>query len=236
MGRGEGAVGGTSASRHVPRVTAVEVFLAGTRPPVVPPEERSPVGTTTVEVRTPAAAAGAGRRAPAGRSVPEEPASVVPRPATWSPVAGAGRPASAVRSGTEGSIPTVPQAEQSRHPRSVRGRTESGGGRRRGPAERRHHRTRARHRAGSKTDRQRASTRRERKYRWRDHLVSRKESEEVKVRVGGGWSGGGGVGKHRLIKHHMARDEDPTRGEVKAAVTLVVRGVPKKHTKGGTGC
>jgi hypothetical protein len=34
----------------------------------------------------------------------------------------------------------------------------------------------------------------------------------------------------------MARDEDPTRGEVKAAVALVVRGVPEKHTEGGTGC
>jgi hypothetical protein len=34
----------------------------------------------------------------------------------------------------------------------------------------------------------------------------------------------------------MARDEDPTRGEVKAAVALVVRGVAEKHTEGGTGC
>jgi hypothetical protein len=98
MGRGEGAVGGTSASRHVPRVTAVEVFLAGTGPPVVPPEERSPVGTTTVEVRTPAAAAGAGRRAPAGRSMPVGPTMAVSQPATWAPEAGAGRPTSAGRS------------------------------------------------------------------------------------------------------------------------------------------
>jgi hypothetical protein len=57
--------------------------------------------------------------------------------------------------------------------------------------------------------------------RWLDHRVSRKESEEVKVRVGGGWCGSG-VGKYGLIKHHMARDEDPARGEVKAAVALVV--------------
>jgi hypothetical protein len=105
-----------------------------------------------------------------------------------------------------------------------------GGGRRRGPAERRHHRMRARHRAGSRTDRRRASTCRERNDRWLDHRVSRKESEEVKVRVGGGLWGGGGVGKHGLIKHHMARDEDPARGEVKAAVALVVWGVPEKHT------
>jgi hypothetical protein len=81
------------------------VSLAGTGPPAVPPEERSPVGTATVEaveVRTPAATAGAGRRAPAGRSVPEEPAVVVPRPATWAPGAGASRLAPAGRSGAEG--------------------------------------------------------------------------------------------------------------------------------------
>jgi hypothetical protein len=34
----------------------------------------------------------------------------------------------------------------------------------------------------------------------------------------------------------MARDDEPARGEVKAAVALVVRGVPEKHTEGGTGC
>jgi hypothetical protein len=34
----------------------------------------------------------------------------------------------------------------------------------------------------------------------------------------------------------MARDEDPARGEVKAAIALVVRGVPEKHTEGGAGC
>jgi hypothetical protein len=95
------------------------VSLAGTRPPMAPPEERSPVATTVV--RTPAAAVGAGRRALAGRSVPEGP--TFPRPAAWSPGAGAGRPAPAVRSGPEGSVPTAPQAVQSRHPRSARGRT-----------------------------------------------------------------------------------------------------------------
>jgi hypothetical protein len=80
------------------------------------------------------------------------------------------------------------------------------------------------------------STCRERKNRWLNHRVSRTESEEVKVRVGGGCCGGGGVGKYGLIKHHMARDEDPTRGEVKAAVAFVVWGVPEKHTEGGSGC
>jgi hypothetical protein len=33
----------------------------------------------------------------------------------------------------------------------------------------------------------------------------------------------------------MARDEDPTRGEVVAAVPLVVRGVPEEDTEGGPG-
>jgi hypothetical protein len=76
------------------------VSLAGTVPPAVPPVERSPVGMTvvvaTVEVPTPVAAASAGRRAPAGRS------------------------------GSEGSKPTAPQAVQSHHPRSTRGRSETG--------------------------------------------------------------------------------------------------------------
>jgi hypothetical protein len=158
------------------------VSLAGTGPPTVSPEERSPVvATAGVMVRTPVAAAGAGRRAPAGRSVPEGPAAAVPQPATWAPGAGAGRPVPAVRSGTEGSVTTASQAVQSHRPRSAQGRSETG------PAERRHHRTRARHRAESRTDRRRASTCRERKDRWLDHRVSRKESEEVKVRVGGGW-------------------------------------------------
>jgi hypothetical protein len=97
------------------------VSLARTGPSAVPLEERSPVGTVavvaTVEVRTPAAATGAGRCAPAGQS------------------------------GSEGSVPTAPQAVQSHHPRSARERSETG------PAERRHHRTRARHRASSRTDR-----------------------------------------------------------------------------------
>jgi hypothetical protein len=108
------------------------VSLAGTGPPATPPEEKSPVGTAAVGataatvVRTSAAAACAGRRAPARQSVPEGPAAAVPRPATWSPGVGAGRPAPAVQSGLEGSVPTAPQAGQSRHPRSTRGRSETG--------------------------------------------------------------------------------------------------------------
>jgi hypothetical protein len=34
----------------------------------------------------------------------------------------------------------------------------------------------------------------------------------------------------------MARDEDPSRGKVKATVTLVIRGVPEKDTESQTGC
>jgi hypothetical protein len=105
------------------------VSLARTGPPAASLEERSPVGTTTVVataatvVRTPRVVAGTGRRAPAGRSVPEGPAAVVPRPTTWAPGAGAGRPTPAVRNGPEGSVTTSPQAVQSR---SARGRSETG--------------------------------------------------------------------------------------------------------------
>jgi hypothetical protein len=38
----------------------------------------------------------------------------------------------------------------------------------------------------------------------------------------------GGKGEDKLIEHHMARDEDPTRGEVVAAVPLVVWGVSEE--------
>jgi hypothetical protein len=34
----------------------------------------------------------------------------------------------------------------------------------------------------------------------------------------------------------MARDEDPTRGKVKATVTLVIRRVPEKDIESRTGC
>jgi len=33
----------------------------------------------------------------------------------------------------------------------------------------------------------------------------------------------------------MARDEDPTRGKVKAAITLVIPGVPEEDTRSRTG-
>ena len=47
---------------------------------------------------------------------------------------------------------------------------------------------------------------------------------------GRGRCGGGGVGEIRLVKHNVSGDEDPARGEVKASLHLVVRGVTKKHT------
>jgi hypothetical protein len=57
------------------------VSLAGTGPPAWPPEEKAPVGTVAVaavvDVRTPAAAVGAGRPAPTRRSEPE---GLVPAP------------------------------------------------------------------------------------------------------------------------------------------------------------
>jgi len=49
-----------------------------------------------------------------------------------------------------------------------------------------------------------------------------------------GW-GGGGEREDGLVKHHVARDEDPTRGEVKATVPLVIRGVPEEDTLSRTG-
>jgi hypothetical protein len=48
--------------------------------------------------------------------------------------------------------------------------------------------------------------------------------------------GGGGEREDRLIEHHMARDEDPTRGKVKATVALVIRGVTEEDIESRTGC
>ena len=52
---------------------------------------------------------------------------------------------------------------------------------------------------------------------------------------GGRGCGGGGEREDGLVKHHVARDEDPTRGEVKATVPLVIRGVPEEDTLSRTG-
>jgi hypothetical protein len=45
-----------------------------------------------------------------------------------------------------------------------------------------------------------------------------------------GWRGEDG-----LIKHHMARDEDPSGGKIKTPVPLVIRGVPEEDTESGAG-
>ena len=79
-----------------------------------------------------------------------------------------------------------------------------------------------------------SSTCRIQRQRWLDRHVSGKHRAGVKVRGGSG-CGGGGEGEDGLIKHHMARDEDPTRGEVKATVTLVIRRIPEEDAQSGTG-
>jgi hypothetical protein len=68
-----------------------------------------------------------------------------------------------------------------------------------------------------------------------DHRVSGKQREEVKIRGGSGCAGGG-EREDGLIEHHMARDEDPSGGKVKATVPLVIRRVPEEDTESRTGC
>jgi len=80
---------------------------------------------------------------------------------------------------------------------------------------------------------QRSSTCRKHRQRWLDHRVSGKHRGEVKLRGGSG-SGGGGKRKNRLIEHHMARNEDSTRGKVIASVPLVIRGVHKEDIESRT--
>ena len=61
-----------------------------------------------------------------------------------------------------------------------------------------------------------------------NHRVSRKQ----RFQLGGRRRcGGGGVGEIRLVKDDVSGDQDAARGEVKASVPLVVRGVTKKHNK-----
>jgi hypothetical protein len=66
---------------------------------------------------------------------------------------------------------------------------------------------------------------------WLNHRV-RKQRRQLKV-----WRRcrGGGVREIRLVEHNVSVDEDSARGEVKAAVPLVVRGVTEKHTTSGAG-
>src|SRR6185312_1516407 len=70
------------------------------------------------------------------------------------------------------------------------------------------------------------------KKRWLNHRVSRKQRLQLGVRRR---CGGGGVGEIRLVKHDVSGDQDAARGEVRASVPLVVRGVTKKHTKSRAG-
>jgi len=51
--------------------------------------------------------------------------------------------------------------------------------------------------------------------RWLNHRVKRKQGLQLGVR---GRCRGGGLGEIRLVKHNVSGDEDPARGEVKAAV------------------
>ena len=63
--------------------------------------------------------------------------------------------------------------------------------------------------------------------RWLNHRVSRKHRLQLGVRRR---CGGGGVGEIRLVG-----DQNAARGEVKASVPLVVRGVPEEHTTSRAG-
>ena len=68
--------------------------------------------------------------------------------------------------------------------------------------------------------------------RWLNHRVSRKHRLQLRVRRR---CGGGGVGEIRLVKHDVSGDQDAARGEIKASIPLVVRGVTKKHTTSRAG-
>jgi hypothetical protein len=60
----------------------------------------------------------------------------------------------------------------------------------------------------------------------------RERGRGIRNRSGGEY---GGEGKDGLIEHHMARDEYPSGGKVKAPVPLVIQGVPKEDTESGAG-
>jgi hypothetical protein len=61
--------------------------------------------------------------------------------------------------------------------------------------------------------------------RWLNHRV-RKHGLKVRIRS---TCGDGGKGEVRLVKH-MSGDKNPTRGEIVATVSLMVKGVTKEHT------
>ena len=66
--------------------------------------------------------------------------------------------------------------------------------------------------------------------RWLNHQVSRKQRLQLGVR-----RRCGGVEEIRLVKDDVSGDQDAARGEVKASVPLVVRGVTKEHTMSRAG-
>jgi hypothetical protein len=59
------------------------------------------------------------------------------------------------------------------------------------------------------------------------HHRVRKQGLDVRILSG---RGGGGKGEVRLVKHNMSGYKNPMRGEIVAAVPLMVRGVTKEHT------
>ena len=65
-----------------------------------------------------------------------------------------------------------------------------------------------------------------------NHRVSRKQRLQLGVRRR---SAGGGVGEIRLVKDDVSGDQDAARGEIKALVPLMVRGVTKEHTASQAG-
>jgi hypothetical protein len=72
---------------------------------------------------------------------------------------------------------------------------------------------------------------RKNKNRWLNHQV-RKHGLNTRIRSG---CGGGGKGEVRLVKH-MSRDQNPTRGELVAAVPRMVREVTKECTTSRVRC
>ena len=62
--------------------------------------------------------------------------------------------------------------------------------------------------------------------KWLNHRVSRKQRLQLGVRRR---CRGGRVGEIRLVKDDVSGDQNAARGEVKASVPLVVRGVPEEH-------
>ena len=67
----------------------------------------------------------------------------------------------------------------------------------------------------------------------RNRLIGRKREN---VSQGGDIDGDprGGIWKHRLIKHNITGDVDPTRGAIKTLIALMQRAIAKENTHLGT--